>query len=449
MSKNLPNILLVHPWIHDFAAYDFWAKPMGLLTLAGILRHHELNVFYVDCLDRFHPGSPQKDPHKRYGRGPYMKQRIAKPDIYKDVPRYFSRYGILPEWFKEELNALPVPDLVLVTSVMTYWYPGAKEAIRMIKEIFPASPVVLGGIYATLCNRHALDHSGADQVVSGSAEEKIFEVIETHTSFSTAAKFDKDRLDTYPYPAFDLQRRLAYVPILTSRGCPFRCPYCASQILAPKRMTRSPESVLEEIRFWNKDFGVEDFVFYDDALLIDAERQAVPILENIINNKLRVRFHTPNAVHIRGISEETSRLMFEAGFKTLRLGLETVGYDHRENIDAKVTAEEFRAAAAALKNAGFKKSQVGAYLLAGLPGQSLGSLEDSIQTVKDCGITPILAYYSPIPHTELWNAAVASSRYDLPADPLYSNNAVFPCQKEGFSWDTIAHLKKLISSSTD
>jgi len=445
VSRNLPNILLVNPWIHDFAAYDFWAKPMGLLTLAGILRRHEFNVHYIDCLDRFHPRLPQKDPHKRYGRGPYMKQRIAKPNILKDVPRYFSRYGILPEWFKEDLSALPVPDLVLVTSIMTYWYPGALDAIRIIKEIFPASPVVLGGIYATLCTQHALDHSGADQVISGAAEEEIFKVIENCLSLSITARFDKDRLDTYPYPAFDLQRKMAYVPILTSRGCPFRCPYCASQILAPKRMTRTAESVVEEIRFWKKDFGVEDFVFYDDALLIDAERHAVPIFEKIINENINVRFHTPNAIHIREINKATSRLMYKAGFETLRLGLETVEFHHREKIDEKVTAGEFQTAANALKSAGFRKTQVGAYLLAGLPGQSLRSLEDSIQTVKDCGITPILAYYSPIPYTELWKDAVASSRYDLPSDPLFSNNAVFPCQKEDFSWDTVAYLKRLIS----
>lgn len=447
VRRDFPNILLVNPWIHDFAAYDFWAKPMGLLTLAGILRRHDVNVFYIDCLDRFHPRAPQTDPHIRYGRGPYMKRRIAKPSIFSDVPRYFSRYGIIPEWFREDLSALPAPDLVLVTSIMTYWYPGAIEAIRIIKDVFPASPVVLGGIYATLCTEHAVDHSGADLVVSGAADDKIFEVMENYTVFSTTARFDRDRLDTYPYPAFDLQRKIAYVPILTSRGCPFRCPYCASRILAPSRMTRSPESVVEEIHFWQKAFGVKDFVFYDDALLVDAERHAIPILEKIITDNLNVRFHTPNAVHIRGVNTVTSRLMFEAGFKTLRLGLETVGADHRENIDEKATAHEFRAAASALIKAGFKKSQVGAYLLAGLPGQSLHSLEDAIQTVKDSGITPVLAYYSPIPRTALWKDAVVSSRYDLEADPLFSNNAVFPCRKGGFSWDTVAYLKQLISSS--
>jgi hypothetical protein len=55
MGKDAPHILVINPWIDDFAAYDFWAKPIGLLLIAGILRTHGYRVSYVDCLDRFHP----------------------------------------------------------------------------------------------------------------------------------------------------------------------------------------------------------------------------------------------------------------------------------------------------------------------------------------------------------------------------------------------------------
>jgi len=47
------NILLVNPWIYDFAAYDFWLKPMGLLYLGGLLRANNHNVYYIDCLDPY------------------------------------------------------------------------------------------------------------------------------------------------------------------------------------------------------------------------------------------------------------------------------------------------------------------------------------------------------------------------------------------------------------
>ena len=76
-----------------------------------------------------------------------------------------------------------------------------------------------------------------------------------------------------------------------------------------------------------------------------------------------------------------------------------------------------------LKKAGFSEKQVGAYLLAGLPGQSSESILESIKTVKEAGIMPIPAYYTPIPHTGLWKDAVLSSRYDLESDPIFTRLA--------------------------
>lgn len=444
MNCDKPHILLVNPWIHDFAAYDVWAKPIGLLTLASILDDHGFSVSYIDCLDRFHPNAPETDPYARNGRGAYLKTAIPTPEGLEDIPRRFSRYGILPQWFKEDLLSVPRPDLVLVTSVMTYWYPGVHETIGVIKEIFPNTPVLLGGIYASLCHEHAKSHSGADKVVAGPGEKNILKLAGDYTGFQVKLKFDPDDLDTYPYPRFDLQRKITYVPVLTSKGCPFSCAYCASNFLDPKRMLRKPELVVEEIGYWHKKFGVRDFVFYDDALLVNAEKHAILILEGIIKTGFNLRFHTPNAVHIRKISKKTARLMFRAGFKTLRVGLETTAFEKREELDAKVTADEFRQGVSHLKEAGFKRNQVGAYLLAGLPGQSSASIKASVKTVIKAGIKPILAYYTPIPHTAMWKKAVASSRYDMESDPIFTNNAIFPCQKEAFSWKTISDLKKMI-----
>ena len=258
--------------------------------------------------------------------------------------------------------------------------------------------------------------------------------------------FDPDNLDSYPYPALDLQRQIGYVPLLTSRGCPFNCAYCASRFLEPRRMLRSPASVVEEIIFWHAKYGQREFVLYDDAFLVDAERHSIPILEKIIKTDLKVHFHTPNAIHIRGINEQTAVLMRKAGFTTMRLGLETVEFDHRQEFDKKVSEDEFKRAVGYLKKAGFEKKQVGAYLLAGLPGQEIASIEQSIHTVKQLGITPVLAHYTPIPQTALWPRAVAASRYDLESDPVFTNNAVSPCRKEPFGWDAISRLKELAAA---
>jgi radical SAM superfamily enzyme YgiQ (UPF0313 family) len=361
----------------------------------------------------------------------------------EDIPRNFSRYGIKEQWLREDLLCIKKPDLVLVTSMMTYWYTGVQETIRVIKTIFPDVPIVLGGIYASLCHEHALNGSGAHRIQTGPGEKHILKLVGDHTGYSVTPAFDPDNLDTYPYPAFDLQRKINYIPLQTSKGCPFACKYCASHFLNPQRMVRHPESVVEEITHWHEKYHVNDFVFYDDALLVDAETHAAPMLEGIIRAGLKVRFHTPNAVHIREISKQTARLMFYAGFKTLRLGLETTSLDIRNELDKKVTVSEFVRAVACLREAGFDQQMIGVYLLAGLPGQHIESIQDSIKTVRKTGATPILAYYSPIPKTLLWRQAVAASRYDLESNPLFTNNAILPCQKAPFAWQTISHLKTL------
>ncbi len=441
---DTPHILLVNPWIHDFAAYDFWAKPLGLLTLGSILRDHGARISYMDCLDRFHPFAAAGPlPSARCGRGPYLKTVIAKPKGLDDIPRNYCRYGIPVEWFRNDLESLDPPDLVLVTSLMTYWYPGVRETIDVLKSVFPDVPVVLGGVYATLCADHARHTCGADRVVSGPGESAVLPLVAEFTGWSPAPRFDPQDLDALPRPALDLEHRLAYVPVLTSRGCPFKCAYCASHRLQPRRMRRSPASVVDEIVHWHANHGVDDFAFYDDALLVDAERHITPLLEGIVAAGVDVRFHTPNALHIREITRPLSRLMKRAGFHTIRLGLETTAFEGRQTMDCKVTGAEFVRTVGHLKAAGFGARQVGAYLLAGLPGQDFTGVEESIALVKQAGVTPVIAHYTPIPGTPMWSQAVAASRYDLEADPIFTNNAIFPCRSETFSWEALTRLKNL------
>ena len=445
LNKNTPHILLVNPWIHDFAAYDVWAKPMGLLILASILRDHGIKVSYIDCLDRFHPNAAESDPFARNGRGPYHKTKLPLPEGLDDTSRNFSRYGIEPDWFIEDLNHIEKPDLIFVTSVMTYWAPGVAETIAVLKEKYEDTPVVLGGIYATLFNEHAEKQSGADRVVSGQAETKILDIVKEYTGYTIDWKYDLNDINALPYPAYDLQRIINYVPILTAKGCPFSCSYCASGFLAPKWQRRRPEQVVAEIKYWHDKYNVKDFAFYDDALLVDAKNHSEIIFKGIIDAQIKVNFHTPNALHVREITAEMARLMFKAGFKTLRLGVETTDFTKRNHLDTKITKSDFEKAVSALLSAGFPAEQTGAYLLTGLPGQSLDEVECSVRGVLKSGITPVLTHYTPIPHTSMWEEAKKHSRFDIEQNPVFTNNSILPCSQNHFSWADLSYLKKIIT----
>ena len=172
MPQSGPSLLLINPWIYDFAAYDFFARPLGLLYLAGLLRARGYAVHFLDCLGA---------PHARtgpFGTGRYPKEIMPPPAALKGITRRYGRYGISEAAFRERLARVPTPAAILVTSLMTYWHPGVAAAIGLARERFPEAPVILGGIYATLCPEHARKYSGADRVVAGPGEAVIAGILE-------------------------------------------------------------------------------------------------------------------------------------------------------------------------------------------------------------------------------------------------------------------------------
>ena len=193
-------LLLINPWIYDFAAYDFFARPLGLLYLAGLLEAQGYAVHFLDCL-----GAPHARPGP-FGTGRYPKEIIPPPPALEGITRRYGRYGISEAAFRERLARVPTPAAILVTSLMTYWYPGVAAAIRLARERFPDVPVILGGIYATLCPEHAQEHSGADRVVAGPGEAAILGILEEITGFARPGRIfpDLEDLDSLPYPALDL-----------------------------------------------------------------------------------------------------------------------------------------------------------------------------------------------------------------------------------------------------
>jgi len=280
MSKK---ILLINPWIYDFAAYDFWIKPLGLLYLGAVLRQNNHEIHFIDCLDPYNPRMCQRKNSKlkrrSSGDGKFFRQVIEKPEALRPIPRSYCRYGIDPDIFRSELREYKDVDLILITSIMTYWYPGVFDIIRIIREEMPQIPVVLGGKYATLCYDHAMQFSGADFVIAGAGETQILKLLQSMFREKIIFSPDEDDLDSYPYPAFDLIREPQQLPLATSRGCPYRCSYCSSHVLNKKFLRRNPLNVADEIEHWQKSLGIVNFSFYDDALLIEPEQMIIPLLQ--------------------------------------------------------------------------------------------------------------------------------------------------------------------------
>jgi hypothetical protein len=100
------RILLVNPPVYDFAAYDFWLRPYGLLAVAGQLRGQgDFGLF--DYMDRQHPFMAARDDLRpdKWGRGRFHCRRLELPEPLRGIPRYFRRFGLRSEAIWPTLGA--------------------------------------------------------------------------------------------------------------------------------------------------------------------------------------------------------------------------------------------------------------------------------------------------------------------------------------------------------
>ncbi len=421
-----PRILLINPWIHDFAAFNLWARPLGLLKVAEYLSSFDADILFIDCTGSFETNA--------YGTGKYQSEIIQKPDLLRTIPRYYKRYGMSLHEFRSRLKFLMPFDIVLMTSIMTYWYPGVQEAIRLLRETAAGVPIVLGGIYPTLYPDHALKKAGADRIHTGPVNQDLGWL------FHELGLEPVRRRDPVPYYTLGLASRHAFAPLLTSTGCPYHCSYCASRILFPVYKKRSDVDILEEMRHLFA-LGIRDFAFYDDALLYRADDHVKPLLEGVIRSGLSVRLHAPNGLHARFIDSELAGLMKKSGFTTIRLSLETIDPVRQEETGGKVATPDFEQAVRHLQREGFTKEQIGAYLLYGLPGQNLDEVEKGIDLLKQLDVRIYLAEFSPIRGTASWEDLANRGVVPDDLDPLLTNNTVFSYLYSGYDKDAVERLK--------
>ena len=421
------NILAVNPWIYDFAAYDYWLKPYGFLTLLTYISERGGKIDYLDALSA-------KVSHDEFGRGKYFSETIPTPEICKNIPRYFKRYGLRVEEFKNKLPQKKY-DYILLTSSMTYWYLGVIDTVKILREAYPGTPIVLGGTYATLCREHAQEKAGCDKVFGNDELEKFFAFLnlpfERENFYATLPQWEL----FYPQPE--------YMVVKSSWGCPFTCSYCANPYLF-KGFLRLP---IEKVFDYIKKYSVwtKNLVLYDDAFLYsppleenncceatkgEAEppqiNYAKALLKKIAALDMGLSFHTPNALHWKFLDAELAHLLKTCGFKLPCFGMETMDENLQKSWGGKTGREELVRGVKLLREAGYRDGGYAVYLLLGYPGQDLSRLKKDLEFLNRLGVKVALAEFSPVPHTAIFET------YGKDLDePLLQNNSIFGgCEKE-------------------
>lgn len=401
------RILLVNPPIYDFSAYDFWLKPYGMLRAAGFLRE-QADFQLFDFLDRLDPrvrsGNYRADLS---GRGEFYSEPVTKPHVFAKVRRRYRRYGLPRDEFQKFVAQEEHFDYALVQTGMTYWYLGLREVIEDLRTLSPTTKIILGGVYATLCSRHA-EALGADLVVEGLDLNPLWRFLGLTPR--------EDRL-----PFWDLYAQLKSGVLKLADGCPFRCTYCSVPQVYPKFRGRPLEFSLQELEFLVR-CGAEHIAFYDDALLFQADRILQPFLAEVIRRDTGVAFHTPNALNARFISRRIAQLMIDAGFKNIYLGFESSAYAWQKKTGGKVYSEELATAVENLLDAGSDPRDLHAYIIVGHPNTSEQQVEESMRFAHSLGIRVMLSEFSPIPGTP--DGEACRGQVDL-EEPLSHNKTYF------------------------
>jgi len=393
------QVLLVQPPIYDFSAYDFWLRPYGMLRVAGRIRNAASFTFFDYLVS--HPRDP-------WGRGRYPEEIVQKPPQFRDIPRHFRRFGRPRAEFCELLKARRF-DVVLVQTMMTYWYPGVREVIEDLRRWQPHAKIILGGAYATICPSHATALE-ADLVIEGCNLDPLWQML----SLSPG---------TDPPLWVPPLRDVGIIKI--SDGCPFRCTYCASPVFSPEFRSRPAEQTFEELRQL-VTLGARHVAFYDDALLFRPQESLVPFLQRVISEELRVSLHTPNALNARFVTAELARLMVRSGFVTYYLGLESGAENWQRSTGGKVDSSEFAAAVNHLRSAG--AHSITAYVLIGHPDSEGQEVESTMHLANECHARVMLSEFSPVPGTPDGERCSAWAEM---GEPLHHNKTAFTLRRLG------------------
>ena len=337
------------------------------------------------------------------------------------------------------------PNLVGVTST-SYGYKKAYDIVHIVKssdEVKEGCKVVIGGPHVSALGSRVLDESDAHFAVKGEGEFTLLELSwalqEGRRDFGDIkgliwrwkgeAVENEDRpfitdLDALPFPAyerFDLERYFCYqervLPVVTSRGCPFRCIFCSVRLsMGPKFRPRTPENTVDELEYWLKR-GWNTFEFQDDNFSCHIER-ARKICDLILTRGLKIKWRL-DSVRADRVTSDLLRRMKEAGCVLIGFGIESGNEEVLKMIHKGTSLQRIRQAVEMADEVGIEK-KIG-YFIVGHPGETYDKSMDSMRLAQSLPLDEVNFYnLVPYPGTVLFQWVKENGHFLYPEE-LYLN----------------------------
>lgn len=330
------------------------------------------------------------------------------------------------------------PDIIGITCQTALVY-SALTLSEDIKKVLPGVKIIAGGVHPSIRPDDLLKSKDIDIVVRGEGEEAFFEICEAaelKAPFSQIKGISyKDasgkiihspkrpinpNIDTYPMPAInlvpiekyrispDLRTGDRFGLILTSRGCPYDCIFCANKLLTERtyRM-RSIKNVIEEVEYYINNHGVNQLMIIDDNFTVNKKR-TIELCDEFIRRGYPRKLNWWAEARVDSLDEELLAKMKEAGCSILSLGIESGNQRLLDLINKGIAIKDIERAVRLIKKSGIKSR---ASIILGLPTETK---EESRNTVKFAYSLPIdqvrFSIATPFPGTKLWEIAVKEGK---------------------------------------
>lgn len=322
------------------------------------------------------------------------------------------------------------PDLIGMTTA-AIGYKMAYKIIDAIKEKYQKIPIAIGGSYASTVHSKILEDTKIDYVIYGEGERTFLELAdgkELEQINGLIYRNDgeivmnspyplEQELDKLPFPdynIFELNKMIEKrIPIVSTRGCPNRCTFCSIQLVMghPFR-TRSPENVLEELKYWYKR-GYDTFEFSDDNFTFNMPR-AEKICDLIINSGMKLKILFGNGLRADRVNENLLKKLKKAGTFWIAYGLETSNQHSLELLKKDLTLGQLKKSVAETKALEIK-TQVN--FIIGNPGQTWDTFKQDLKCADELNVDQLRFYNMiPYPGTEMFEWIKQNGRFLYPPE---------------------------------
>jgi radical SAM superfamily enzyme YgiQ (UPF0313 family) len=219
-------------------------------------------------------------------------------------------------------------------------------------------------------------------------------------------------------------KALPTAPIITSRGCPFKCKYCAASLSGGTIRFRSPESVVDEMAYLVKEHGVREIHLLDDNFTLHRNH-ALAVCDGILRRGLKLALALPNGVRIDTLDVELIGILQRAGCYSLTLGIDSGSQRILDAMNRQISLEEMETRIRMIKAT--SSIRITGNFILGFPTETADDIQKTIAFARRVPLDrAYFAFFLPLPGSELFNTLREAGRLDALDYRLLSERARTP-----------------------